>query len=76
MTKVKRDEKKIRDVSVENLGGSIVFVRPLTDAAREWVNEHVELESWQWMGGAFAVEPRMLEYLLDGMIEDGLKLGD
>lgn len=59
------------DVQVLN-GGSVVMVKPVTQAAQEWVDEHVVLEDWQWMGGAFAVEPRYLDNLLVGMEIDGL----
>lgn len=55
--------------------GSIVAVCPVTPAAKEWVEEHVALESWQWMGNMFAVEPRYLEDLLMGMEQDGLTCG-
>lgn len=51
-------------------------MRPLTDAAREWVDENVELESWQWHGDAFACEPRAVSPLLEGMAEGlGVFLG-
>jgi hypothetical protein len=52
--------------------GSIVMCEPHTDEARTWVDEHVQLEDWQWMGGRFAVEPRMVEDLAQGMMDDGL----
>lgn len=61
------------DVRVED-HGSIVLVQPLTDAAREWVTGNVPLEGWQWMGGAFACEPRYVDNLLDGMRGDGLEV--
>lgn len=52
--------------------GSVVTVAPLTGDARTWVAQNVELEAWAWMGGAFAVEPRYLDNLIDGMVGDGL----
>jgi hypothetical protein len=61
----------IEDFNIEN-HGSVVLVRPVTTAAREWVDEHVPLESWQWHGGAFVVEPRYLPILFDGIVGDGL----
>lgn len=54
--------------------GTIYMVEVVTPAAQAWVNDNLELESWQWMGGSFAVEPRMMDNLLDGMREDGLRL--
>lgn len=59
------------DFAVEN-HGTVVMVRVLSDAAREWVDAHVALDSWQWMGDAFACEPRMVASLVDGMLDDGL----
>jgi hypothetical protein len=62
------------DVSVRD-EGSVVIVTPQTDAAKAWVEENVSLEGWQWFGGGFAAEPRMLDNLLAGMEEDGLEIG-
>ncbi len=61
------------DVSVAN-HGSVCVVSALTDAAKAWVEEHVQLESWQMWGAGvtFACEPRYLDNLLDGMTGDGL----
>lgn len=59
------------DVQIENCG-SVRMVTPMTCAAREWVNENVGLESWQWLGGSFACEPRYVQDLIDGMEEAGL----
>lgn len=61
------------DVLIEK-HGTIVLVRPLTDAAKEWVTDNVPLESWQWMGDAFACEPRLVENLVTGMTDGGLKV--
>jgi hypothetical protein len=58
------------DVEVEN-HGSVVLVRPLSDAARAWLAEHVSPDA-QRFGGAVAVEPRYVANLVDGMIGDGL----
>lgn len=52
--------------------GSIAFMQPITDEARAWIAEHVQVESWQWHGDAFAVEPRMLPDLISGIKGDGL----
>ncbi len=62
------------DVSVRD-EGYVVIVTPQTDAAKAWVEENVETSGWQWLGGGFAVEPRMLDNLLAGMEEDGLEIG-
>jgi hypothetical protein len=47
------------DYSFEN-HGSLWLCRPLTDAAREHLEENVSDEA-QWFGGALVVEPRYVE---------------
>lgn len=59
------------DFSVSNQG-NIFMVYPKSDDAREWVQENVGLEGWQWLGGGFAVDQHMIEHLIDGMAEAGL----
>jgi len=50
-------------------GGSVFLIRPLTDAARDWLEAHTD---GTWFGGALAVEHRYVESLVAGMREDGL----
>lgn len=59
------------DVVVEN-HGSVCMVTPMSPAAHEWVDENVQLDSWQWLGASFACEPRYVSSLIDGMVDDGL----
>ena len=54
--------------------GSVVLIRPLTPGAREWIDQNVGPEPWQWMGGALACEPRYVADLVDGMIADGMEI--
>lgn len=58
------------DVRIEG-GGTVYLFRLLTQAAREWVEEHVVGET-TWMGDALAVEHRYAGALADGMLADGL----
>jgi hypothetical protein len=60
------------DFTVDWDGGSIVLVRPLSEAAEAWLAEHIADDA-MWFGGALAVEPRYIEALIDGMVEDGLE---
>ncbi len=46
--------------------GSVVLITPISEEAREWVAENMALEPWQWLGGGFACEPRMVGDLLEG----------
>jgi hypothetical protein len=59
------------DVAVEN-HGSVFLFRLHTEAAREWVAEHVD-EPMFWCG-ALACEPRCAEGLAEGMLSDGLNV--
>lgn len=59
------------DVAISNEGTIVVF-EPLTDAAREWIGEHVQPDSWQWLAGRLAVEHRYAFVLIEGMRGDGL----
>lgn len=59
------------DVRVENHGSIIMFYL-CTDDATNWVDENLVIESWQWLGSGFGVDPRMAEGVLDRMEADGL----
>ena len=52
--------------------GSVCMVVPLTPAAKEWVDDNLALEGWQWLGGGFACEPRYAGDLAQGMTDAGL----
>lgn len=53
--------------TVEN-HGTIVLVRPLTTDVEEWLQEHTD---GQWFGRALCVEPRYVEELVRGLVEEG-----
>jgi len=59
------------DVVVDDQG-TIWMFWPVTEAAKQWVAENVQLESWQWMGERFGVDHRPARQLLQGMVEAGL----
>jgi hypothetical protein len=61
------------DVLVRNDGTVFVFC-PLTDRAKDWLEENVEIEPWQWFGSAFVVEHRYAWGLGQGMKDAGLVL--
>jgi len=64
---------KVQEVAADvrfEYHGSLWLVRPLTDAAREWLEYNVSSES-QWFGGALACESRFVESLRDGMLSEG-----
>lgn len=62
------------DVLVSNHGSVFLFTVN-SPQAREWVDEHVHLEDYQWTGASsFAVEARFARGLAGGMIDDGLNV--
>lgn len=51
--------------------GSILVVRPVTEAAKEWTDISIDPTA-QWWGQGFAVEPRFVCNLIAGIEEAGL----
>ncbi len=60
------------DFSVEN-HGSIILLRPLTEAAQDWVDEHIPDDA-QTFGNAIAVEPRYIGPIVEVILNDGLSV--
>lgn len=60
------------DVSLFN-EGSIVLFQLNTEAAREWVSEHVDPAA-TWFGNSLVVDHRYVDDLVDGMLDAGLEL--
>jgi len=52
--------------------GSMVLIRPLTDAGLDWLGDNVESEPYQWMGNALACERRYAFDIYLGALNDGL----
>jgi hypothetical protein len=66
MTELAKPDAKLRfDL------GSICLLQPLTDAAREWLDEHVDPDA-QWLGPSLAIEARYVEPIVEGMRAEGL----
>jgi hypothetical protein len=54
--------------------GSIFLIRPLSEAARQWLDENVVSEPWQWVQGALCVEVRFVRDLLIEIEEAGFAI--
>jgi hypothetical protein len=55
--------------------GSVAAFTPLTPAARDWAEEKVHIERWQWLGNAtFIVDHRFVQPLLSGILDAGMDL--
>jgi hypothetical protein len=56
--------------------GSLFLLRPLDSIAKEWMNEHLPVDSpeTQFWGEAIVIERRYVESIVDGILADGLVL--
>ncbi len=61
------------DVLVHN-EGTIFLFNPLTARAKEWIEENVQTEAYQWFGSTLVVEHRYSWGLAQGMVDEGLVL--
>ena len=52
--------------------GSIISIRPLNEAARQWLYENVVSEPWQWVQGALCVDARLARDLIIEIEQAGL----
>ena len=69
----KKEVGKIRhDFWLQN-EGSIVLLHPLTDRAKEWIEEHIP-EDAQSFGDAVVIEPRYVSDIVAGIRGDGLTI--
>jgi hypothetical protein len=51
--------------------GSIITIAPVSEAARDWIDESVASEPWQWLGGALCVHHRYASNLIEGIADEG-----
>lgn len=61
------------DVRVSN-HGTLYGFRPVSDAAKQWFEDSVSSESWQWMGGTLYVDHRYARNLGEGLQAEGFTL--
>ena len=52
--------------------GSLIGIVPITTAAQEWIDEHVDTEGFMWLGPVLYAEPRYAHTIATAMIADGL----
>lgn len=60
------------DLSIQN-EGSIFLLRGVTDAGKQWIEEHIPVDAMTF-GGAIVVEHRFIEDIAAGAINDGLEV--
>ncbi len=61
------------DIQID-CAGSIYYLTPMNEQGREWIDSHLETESWQWQGLSLAVEHRYAEDIALGARADGLSV--
>jgi hypothetical protein len=54
--------------------GSIISIKPVSEAARMWVDENVVSEPWQWLGGALCVDIRCACDLINEIAAEGFQI--
>jgi hypothetical protein len=59
------------DVRVES-DSSMVVITPVSYLGRQWIDEHVQADSWQWLGTSLAIDKRYAAPIVEGMLDDGL----
>lgn len=69
-----RKKKPTPDLRVSGLATSVILIEPVSPAAREWVGANIAIESWQWLGNAFACEPRSFGNLYAALAEEGFSI--
>ena len=54
--------------------GTVFTIRPLNETARQWLDENVVSEPWQWVQGALCVETRFARDLIIEIEEAGFEI--
>lgn len=54
--------------------GTLIGLKPVTEAATAWFADNVESSDWQWMHDTLWVDQRYVRDLLDGIVNAGLTL--
>lgn len=57
-----------------NDGGSVLGLTPLSQSAKDFVEDHVEVEAWQWMGEAFWSDHRMMRTFVQELMSLGFRI--
>lgn len=57
-----------------NYQGTISLLRPVSEAAKEWVEDHLPSDR-QYFGPSVVIEHRYVDDIINGIINDGLEVG-
>jgi len=74
-TRRKTPAQSVPDFALAN-HGSLFLLRPLNSSAKNWMNDHLPMDSeeTQFWDDAIVIEPRYVSPIVDGIIADGLVL--
>jgi hypothetical protein len=74
-TRTKTPAQSVPDFALAN-HGSLFLLRPLNSLAKNWMNDHLPMDSeeTQFWGDAIVLEPRYVSPIVDGIVADGLVL--
>lgn len=53
-------------------GGTVYVLQPLSQEARDWVSDNLQVESWQFLGSGVGIEHRYIGDIVAGIRADGL----
>ena len=53
---------------------TVISIRPLNDAARQWLDENVVSEPWQWVQGALCIDARFARELVAEITDAGFEI--
>ena len=55
---------------------TVYVLRPISKEARDWIEEHVQYESWNMIGEGIAIEHRYVESIVEAMLDEGFADGE
>ena len=55
---------------------TVYVLRPLSQEAGDWIEEHVQYESWNMIGEGIAVEHRYVGPIVEALLNEGFAEGD
>ena len=53
--------------------GSVFLIRPVSEAARQWLDENIVAEPWQWFAGSLAVDHRFARDIVAQITDAGFE---
>ena len=54
--------------------GTVITIRPMNEAACQWLDENTVAEPWQWLDGALCAENRFARDLIDEIADAGFEI--